>query len=214
MNKNLLGATAAMIVLATAAGSHAQTHRSSAARSSAATPTAAAAPAAEPPLPQGPGITGMCIYSNAQALGQSTVGKAYATRMQQLQAQAAAELSGQQTSLQTQEKALVAKRATLNQDQFTQQAQPLQQQEQALNQTADARTRDLRYTAARQQQRLAVVLEPLVRNAYVAHHCSVLLNGDTVMAANTDMDLTPEVRTALNARMTTITFDRETAPAQ
>ncbi len=214
MNKNLLGATVATLVLATAAGAHAQSHRSGAAHTgSAATPTAAS-PSAEPPLPQGPTITGMCIYSNAQALGQSAVGKAYATRMQQLQAQAAAELSGQQTSLQTQEKALVAKRATLSQEQFAQQAQPLQTQEQALNQTADARTRDLRYTAARQQQRLAVVLEPLVRNAYVAHHCSVLLNGDTVMAANTDMDLTPEVKNALNGKMTTITFDRETAPAQ
>ncbi len=134
--------------------------------------------------------------------------------MQQLQAQAAAEISGQQTSLQTQEKALVAKRATLSQEQFAQQAQPLQQQEQALNQTADARTRDLRYTAARQQQRLAAVLEPLVRAAYEGHHCSVLLNGDNVMAANRDMDLTQEVVTALNGKMTTITFDRETAPAQ
>ncbi len=214
MNKNLLGATVAILVLATAAGAHAQSRRSSAARStSAATPTAAT-PSTEPPLPQGPGITGLCIYSNAQALAQSTVGKAYATRMQQLQAQAAAELSGQQTSLQTQEKALVAKRATLSQEQFAQQAQPLQTQEQALNQTADARTRDLRYTAARQQQRLAVVLEPLVRNAYVAPRCSVLLHGATVMAANPDMDLPPEVKNALNAKMTTITFDRETAPAQ
>ena len=215
MNKNLLGGAAAILVLATAAGAHAQSKRSSAARStSAATSTAAATPSAEPPLPQGPPVAGICVYSNTQALGSSAVGKAYAARMQQLQAQAAAEISGQQNALQTQEKALVAKRATLSQEQFAQQAQPLQTQEQALNQTADARTRDLRYTAARQQQRLAVVLEPLVRNAYVAHHCSVLLNGESVMAANNDMDLTPEVRAALNARMTTITFDRETAPAQ
>ncbi len=213
MNKNLLGAAAVMIVLATAAGAHAQSRRSSAARSSAATSTAPSA-VAQAPLPQGPTITGMCVYSNAQALGESSVGKAYATRMQQLQAQAAAEISGQQTQLQTQEKALVAKRATLSQEQFAQQAQPLQQQEQALNQTADARTRDLRYTAARQQQRLAAVLEPLVRNAYVGHHCSVLLNGESVMAANRDMDLTKEVSNALNSTMTTITFDRETAPAQ
>ena len=141
MNKNLTGGAAAILVLATAAGAHAQTHRSSAARSSAAATAAAPSAAAQAPLPQGPTITGMCVYSNAQALGLSSVGKAYATRMQQLQAQAAAEISGQQTSLQTQEKALVAKRSTLSQEQFAQQAQPLQTQEQALNQTADARTR-------------------------------------------------------------------------
>ena len=213
MNKNLIGAAAAILVLSTAAGTHAQTRRSTTARSTSSA-AAPASPSAEPPLPQGPTITGLCVYSNAQALGQSSVGKAYATRMQQLQAQAAAEISGQQIQLQTQEKALVAKRATLSQEQFGQQAQPLQAQEQALNQTADARTRDLRYTAARQQQRLAAVLEPLVRVSYEQHHCSVLLNGDSVMAANRDMDLTQEVVNSLNGKMTTITFDRETAPAQ
>ena len=211
MKNQLLGAAVATLMLAVAAGAHAQTHRSSAARSSAST---AAPAAAASPLPQGPPIAGMCVYSNTSALEGSAVGRAYAVRMQQLQAQAAAEISGQQSQLQTDEKALVAKRSTLNQEQFAQQAQPLQAREQALNQTADVRTRDLRYTAAHQQQRLSVVLEPLVRTAYEAHHCSLLLNGDTVMARNRDMDLTPEVISALNARMTTITFDRETAPAQ
>ena len=42
----------------------------------------------------------------------------------------------------------------------------------------------------------------------------MLLNGDAIMAANPAMDLTNEVTTALNGRMSTITFDRETAPAQ
>ena len=213
MNKNLIGATVATLVLATAADAHAQSHRSSAARSSSAPPAAAAA-SNEAPLPQGPAISGMCVYSNAQALGTSAVGKAYATRMQQLRSQAAAELSGQQTQLQTEEKALVAKRATLNQEQFTQQAQPLSAREQQLNQTADLRSRELQATAVHQQQRLAASIEPLVRAAYEQHHCSVLINGDSVMAANRDMDLTPEVVTALNGKLTTITFDRETAPAQ
>ena len=212
MKNQIIGATAATLMLVAAAGAHAQAHRASAARAT--PPATGAQPAAAGPLPQGPTILGLCVYSNASALGQSLVGKAYATRMQQLQAQAAAEVSGQQSQLQADEKALIAKRATLTQEQLAQQAQPLQAREQALNQTAEARTRDLRYTAARQQQRLGAVLEPLVRSAYEQHHCSVLLNGDTVMAANRDMDLTQEVATALNARMTTITFDREAAPAQ
>ncbi len=213
MNKNLIGSAAAILVFATAVGAHAQSHRSGARSTSAATSTAPAA-AAQPPLNHGPPIAGMCIYSNAQALGTSTVGKAYANRMQQLRSQAAAELSGQQNQLQTEEKALVAKRATLNQEQFAQQAQPLSAREQQLNQTADLRSRELQATAVHQQQRLGAAIEPLVRTAYESHHCSVLINGDGVMAANPAMDLTPEVVTALNARMTTITFDRETAPAQ
>ena len=42
----------------------------------------------------------------------------------------------------------------------------------------------------------------------------MLLNGEAVMAANPAMDLTQDITTALNGRMSTITFDRETAPAQ
>lgn len=212
MNKNLLGATVATLVLATAASASAQTHRSSASR---ATSTSGAASAgAQTPLVQGPPIPGMCVYSNAHVIESSTVGKAYASRMQQLRSQAAAEISAQQSQLQTEEKALVAKRATLNQEQFAQQAQPLQAREQQLNQTADLRTRELQATAGSQIQRIGAVIEPLVRTAYESHHCSILINGDGVMAANSAMDLSEEVITALNSRMTTITFDREAAPAR
>ena len=210
MNKKLLGATVATLVLATAAGAHAQTHRA-AARSTAAT----SAPAtAAPPITQGPPLPGICIYSNSEALGTSAVGKAYAERMQQLRSQAAAEISGQQSQLQGEEKALVAKRATLSQEQFSQQAQPLSAREQQLNQTAELRSRELQATAVHQQQRIGVAIEPLVRAAYEAHHCSMLVNGDSIMTANPAMDLTPEVVTALNGRLSTVTFDRESAPAQ
>ena len=147
-------------------------------------------------------------------LQSSLVGKAYLQRMQQLRSQAAAEIGAQQTSLQSQEKTLVGKRATLSQEQFAKEAQPLAQQEQALNATAEQRTRDLQYTAAHQQERIAAVIQPLATQAYEAHHCSMLLNGEAVMTANPAMDLTGDITTALNGRMSTITFDRETAPAQ
>ena len=142
------------------------------------------------------------------------MGKAYLQRMQQLRAQAAAEISAQQTQLQTDEKALVAKRATLSPEQFAQQVQPFQQREQALNATAEQRSRDLQYTAAHQQERIAAAIQPLATTAYEQHHCAMLLNGEAVMAANPAMDLTQDITTALNGRMSTITFDRETAPAQ
>jgi Skp family chaperone for outer membrane proteins len=213
MNAKLLGATAALIALATAAGAHAQAHK---ARS-----TSAAAPAGSSatlssatPLTHGAPIAGMCIYSNTRVIEASNVGKAFAARMQQLRSQAAAELSGEQTQLQNEEKTLSGKRATLNQEQFAQQAQPLANREQALNQKADVRSRELQATYVHQLQRLGQQIEPLVRNAYEGHHCSVLLNGDTVMAGNPQMDITEEVTTALNGKISTITFDREAAPAQ
>jgi Skp family chaperone for outer membrane proteins len=204
MKNQLFCAAAALLALA-ATTAQAQTHRSS----------ASAAPASsQAPLVHGAPVPGLCVYSNSQALETSEVGKAFAQRMQQLRAQAAAELSGQQTALQTDEKVLAGKRATLTQEQFAQQAQPLAAREQQLQQTAEQRSRDLQYTYQRQVERIGQVIEPLVRTAYEAHHCSVLINGDAIMAAAPSMNLSPEVTTALNARMTTITFDRETAPAQ
>ena len=213
MTDTLLGAAAATLMLAAAAGAQAQTHKS--ATHAAATPSGSSSAVASSPLTQGPAIPGLCVYSEAQVIGTSDVGKAFNTRMQQLRSQAAAEISGQETQLQTEEKALTSKRATLTQEQFAQQARPLAAREQQLNQTAEVRTRELQATAVTQGRRLSAVIEPLVRTSYEAHHCSILLGGDnSVLAANRDMDLTTEVIGALNQRMSTITFDREAAPAQ
>jgi Skp family chaperone for outer membrane proteins len=212
MTQKLLGAAVAALALAAAGGAFAQ-HKGSTARSGAATSTAAPTVAATP-LKHGPAIPGLCVFSNAGVMQTSSVGKAYLARMQQLRAQAAAEIGGQQTQLQNDEKVLVGKRATLSQEQFAQQAQPLQQREQALNATAEQRQRDLQYTAVRQQERIAQAIQPIATAVYEQHNCSLLLNGDTVMAENPAMDLTQEVVNQLNSRMSTITFDRETAPAQ
>jgi Skp family chaperone for outer membrane proteins len=212
MTQKLLGASVAALVLATAAGAQAQ-HRSTATRSTS-TATSTAPTAAAAPLRHGAPIAGLCIFSNAAVMQNSAVGKAYMSRMQQLRAQAAAEIAPQQTALQNEEKALVGKRATLSEQQFAQQAQPLQQREAQLSQTAEQRSRDLQYTAVRQQERLAGMIQPIATSVYEQHNCSLLLNGDTVMAENPAMDITQEVVTQLNGKVSTITFDRETAPAQ
>ena len=211
MTSKLLGAAVATLALAVAVPAAQAQHRST--TPSRATGTTPSAPSATP-LTHGAPIAGLCIFSNSGVIQSSAVGKAYLQRMQQLRAQAAAEISAQQTQLQTDEKALVAKRATLSPEQFAQQAQPFQQREQALNATAEQRSRDLQYTAAHQQERIAAAIQPLATTAYEQHHCAMLLNGEAVMAANPAMDLTQDITTALNGRMSTITFDRETAPAQ
>jgi Skp family chaperone for outer membrane proteins len=214
MKKIYVGAAAAALLLAAAAGAQAQTSKKSQASTSHTATTSAAPAAALPPLTHGPALPGVCIYSNAAAIENSTVGKAFGERMQQLRAQATAELSGEANALQTEEKALAAKRASMSPDQFNQQAQPLAQRDAALQQKAETRNRELQATYAKQMRRIGEVVQPLVVAAYEGHHCSVLLNGEGVMAANPAMDLSQEVSTALNSKMTTITFDREIAPAQ
>jgi Skp family chaperone for outer membrane proteins len=215
MKKIYVGAAAAALMLAAAAGAQAQTSKKSQATASHTASSSTAAPAAAlPPLTHGPVIPGVCVYNNNAAIEGSTVGKAFGERMQQLRAQASAELGSESTSLQNDEKALMAKRASLSQEQLAQQAQPLQQRTEALQQKAETRQRELQATYAKQLRRIDEVVQPLVISSYEAHHCSLLLNGEGVMAANPAMDLSQEVSNALNTKMTTITFDREVAPAQ
>lgn len=216
MTAKPIGATAIALLLAAAATpqAQAQTRRGAAARPAAATATAAKPTTpALPPLNHGPPIAGVCIFSNGAAIGSSTVGKAFQARMQQIRAQAAAEISAEENSLRTDAQAFQSKRASLTQDQIQQQGQPLVQREQALRQKANQRQDELEYTARFQIDRINRAMEPLVQNSYQQHRCSLLLGGDAVLAANPAMDLTPEVVQQLNARMSTITFDRMAVPA-
>jgi outer membrane protein len=204
MTSKLIGGAAALLMLsAVQASAQTSSHK-----------TAAASVSGGTAINYGPPISGICVFSNEGALGLSLVGKAAATRLQQLRAQASAELSGEQASLQEDIKAFQAKRASLTQDQIQAQGAPLEERAQALNQKATQRQRELEYTAQHARARVEQAMEPLVRTVFEERHCSLLLNGDGVMAANPAMDLTSAVVTRLNATMSTITFDRETPPAQ
>jgi len=204
-SKLICGAAALLMLSAVQASAQTSSHK-------AASSTVAAAAGTQ--ISYGPPISGICVFSNEGALGTSAVGKAAATRLQQLRAQASAELSGEQSSLQEDIKAFQAKRASLTQDQIQAQGQPLEERATALNQKATQRQRELEYTAQHARVRVEQAMEPLVRAVFEERHCSVLLNGDSVMAANPSMDITSAVVTRLNTTMSTITFDRETPPVQ
>jgi len=48
-----------------------------------------------------------------------------------------------------------------------------------------------------------------IRQVYQTQKCSILLDRDSVMLANPAMDITDGVVAALDARIKTLTFDRE-----
>jgi len=205
MTSKLIGGAAALLMLSAVQAS---------AQTSAHKTPAAAAPGAAPQITYGAPITGVCVFYGDAALRESTVGKAADTRLAQLRAQASAEVSGEQTALEADIKAFQDKRASLTQDQIQAQGQPLVERREALSQKAQQRERELEYTAQHARARIAQAVNPLVRAVFEERHCSILLSGDAVMATNPAMDITPAVLTRLNATMSTITFDRETPPAQ
>jgi hypothetical protein len=53
-----------------------------------------------------------------------------------------------------------------------------------------------------------------MRQAVTQHSCSIVIDGGSVMAAATGMDITPTVVQSLDARLQPFTFERERAPEQ
>jgi len=192
----LIATTAVLGALALASNASAQAARS-------------AAPAASPPVAQGPAIPGVCILSVNQAISTSTVGRYVSERMNQIVSQVKAELQPEDTQIATDGRALEAKRSTLDAATFQSQAQALEGRVNALRQKADLRQREVQATEQKSLNRIAQELDPIARELYQQHRCSVLLNKDAVMIANPEMDLTTAAVAGLNARIQQFAFDRE-----
>lgn len=64
-------------------------------------------------------------------------------------------------------------------------------------------------TQQKAADRILSEIDPVEAQVYQQRNCSVLLSRQSVIAANPAMDITPVVITALNARISTLTFERE-----
>jgi outer membrane protein len=174
---------------------------------------AGAQPAGAPPAPirQGPPITGYCVFSINQVLGGSKVGQAVVARLKVLGSQVSAELQPEADSIRTDERALEAQQASL--DAATLQAKRANLELRATNFEKREQQRQQEMQATQQKQFAVVLkeLDPVIRDLYQQHGCSVLIDGDQggVRLVNPAMDLSPQAVTGLDAKIQTLTFDRE-----
>jgi Skp family chaperone for outer membrane proteins len=193
MTSKFLAATVSgLAALATASGAFAQ-----------------AAPPAAPPVTHGAPIAGVCIFSSQRAVATSQVGKAVDARLKTIIAQVNAELTGERTSLDNDAKALDAKKGTLDQSALEQQAAALQVRANAWQRKGQLRQREVEATEQKQLARVYQELDPAIRTAYQAKTCSILIERESVLLGNPAMDITDAVVTAVDARIKTLTFDRE-----
>ena len=194
MTSKFLAATVSgLAALATASGAFAQ----------------AAPPAAAPAVTHGAPITGVCIFSSQRAVATSQVGKAVDARLKTIISQVNAELTGERTSLDNDAKALDAKKGTLEQSALEQQAAALQVRANAWQRKGQLRQREVEATEQKQLARVYQELDPAIRQAYQAKTCSILIERESVLLGNPAMDITDAVVTAVDARIKTLTFDRE-----
>jgi len=208
----LMSAAAALAGLSCASAAFAQAKAP--AKPAAAPAVAAPAAATPPPLNLTATVPGVCILQRDAVLGGSTVGKYVQTRMGQLQNQVQAELSGEGSSLQNDAKTFDAKKATLAQADAQRQQQGLQQRYQALQEKGAQRERELEATQQKALQRVWSEAVPLIGDVVKKANCAVVFDGQAIMVANTAMDVTPGIVTALNSKITQFDFDREKLPAQ
>ena len=202
-----VAATAAAAALSAAGGAFAQ-----------AAQPAAPAQTTAPAVTHGAPPAGVCVLTPQALIANSAVGKQVQTRLQQLGQQAQAEVSGEQTQIQNEAKTLESQRATLDQTTFNQRFALLQVREDALQRKVALRREELAATQQKQFGRVLQEAQPSIRSAYQAKGCSILLNSEAVAfgLGNPGMDITGQVVTGLNSRITTLTFERErldTAPA-
>ena len=194
MSKFLSAAASSVVALAIATAASAQ--------------TAPAAPAA-PAVTHGPAIAGVCIFSSQRAVASSLVGKAVDARLKTIIQQVNAELTTERTGLDNEAKALDAKKGTLAQDALEQQAAALQVKANAWQRKGQLRQKEVEATEQKALARVYQELDTPIRQVYQSQKCSILLDRESVMLANPAMDITDAVVAALDARIKTLTFDRE-----
>jgi len=195
MSKFLSAAASSVVALAIATSASAQT-------------APAAAPAA-PAVTHGPALPGVCIFSSPRAVGQSLVGKAVDARLKTIIQQVNAELTAERTGLDNEAKALDAKKTTLAQDALEQQASALQVKANAWQRKGQLRQKEVEATEQKALARVYQELDTPIKQVYQAQKCSMLIDRESVMLANPAMDITDSVVAALDARIKTLTFDRE-----
>lgn len=199
----LVAGVAAGAILALASAPLAQTRAAAPARPSAAAPGG-------PSLSFGAPISGLCVYSEGQILGQSKVGQSVSARMKMLASAVNAELQPEADAIQTEKKTLDSSASTMDQATLQQRAQALQVRYSNFEKRAAQRNEELKETQAKEVREMEQQLQPVLTQLFQQHGCAILLEREQagVAAVNPAMDFSSQAVGGLDARIQTLTFDR------
>ena len=174
----------------------------------------------EPATPQNiasaagaPSVPGLCVLSRNAVYANAKVGVAATARYRELTMQLRGQLAPQQRAMQDEARKLEAAKATMPAAEFTKKSEDLASRYRAFQASNSQDTRDLEFTREKALKQIATYADPVIADAYKAHHCGALFSRDTMLVGNPGMDLTPIVVAGLDSKVTTISFDLEKAPA-
>uniref|UniRef100_B0T6Z9 Outer membrane chaperone Skp (OmpH) n=1 Tax=Caulobacter sp. (strain K31) TaxID=366602 RepID=B0T6Z9_CAUSK len=158
----------------------------------------------------GPTVPGVCVLSREAVFANAKVGKAATARLQELSNQVQTEIDAERKPLEVDLKTLDAQKASLTPAQLEARGKPLTARWEALQHKAALRTREIEATRIKALDRISNEAQLIVGQVYSGHNCGMLLDRQAMLGGNAAADLTPAVVQGLDAKITTITFPRET----
>jgi len=165
------------------------------------------APAA--PTLGGPLIAGVCLLSREAVLANAKVGVYASQRIRQLTEEAQAEVNADRRPIEADLAALRAQAAKLAPEQRAAQEKALAARFAPIQTKAEQRTREIEKTRAKAIDTIGQQLQPVIAAVYTQKGCGLLLDRNTVLGGNMGNDLTAAVVAGLDARLTSITIQRE-----
>ncbi len=159
----------------------------------------------------GPVVAGMCLLSREAVFANAAVGKAASARLQDLTQAVQAEIAKQRGPLETEAKALEGQPDTA---QTKPRREALATRWQALQQLAAHNSREIEATRAKALERISNEAQPVIAQVYGQKKCGLLFDRNAALGGNFANDLTADVVRGLDARIQTITFERERLPQQ
>jgi Skp family chaperone for outer membrane proteins len=175
-------------------------------------PAIAQAPSAAPAL-GGSAVAGVCLLSREAVFANAKVGVAATARLKELADRAKAEVDAQGKPLAADAQALQADAAKLTPQQRQAKEQELAPRLKAVQALAQQRNSELELTRQKALGQISDAAQPVIAAVYRAKNCGLLVNRDSVLGGNMTNDLTSDVVKGLDAKITTISFERATLPA-
>lgn len=162
----------------------------------------------------GGAVPGLCMLSREAVLANSAAGKAATARLQQLTAEAQAEVAADRRPVDADLRAYQAEAAKLTPDQRRTREAALQARLTPIGDKARQRDREIKATRVKVVQQILAGAQPVIAQVYAARRCGLLVDRNSVIGGNMTNDLTADVVRGLDAKIPTITFNRETLPAE
>ena len=158
-------------------------------------------------------VPGVCMLSREAVFAQSKVGHAASERLGALADQARSQLASQRKPIDADIQTFEQSAPSLTEAQRKSQGAALQQRMQAFQAQAGQLNQRIQLTQSKAMGSIGEQAQSVVASSYTSHKCGLLLNRDAVLSGNMANDLTTDVVTGLDRKITTITFNLEPLPA-